>query len=106
MLGYAVYHAIDTPDTPPYLSARPLVDEAVHRGQSYVLPVEVRNHTAPTASNVRVAVTSGSGSGQTRRNEVQINYLPEHSKIKVFVVMSEKPTSRSVNARIESYQLP
>ena len=106
LLVFSIYHGIVAAGTTPKLTAVPLLDHVKQRGDTYVLPVEVRNHTRPTAEDVLVVIQFTSPKGETVEKEFRIAYLAEQSVIEGYVVLREDPAKGSVQAEIESYKLP
>lgn len=106
MLGFSVYHAIVTGDNPPTITAEPKPDEARRRGERWVLPIEVRNHSRPTAEEVIVSVQVPGSDGVPDRRELRIESLPEESTFTGYVTLPAKPAPGAVRADVDSYKLP
>lgn len=106
MLSFSVYHAIVTGDNPPTITAEPKFSDARRRGERWVLPIEVRNHSRPTAEEVIVTVEVSGSDGEPDKRELRIEFLPEESTFTGYVTLPSKPVSGEVRAEIDSYKLP
>lgn len=106
LVGYSIYHGIVAAGTPPRLSATPLLNQVEKRGDNYILPVEVRNRTRPTAEDVEVAIRYKASTGEVSDKQFRIAYLPEHSIQKGYAAFQEDPSKGTLEIEIESYKLP
>jgi uncharacterized protein (TIGR02588 family) len=104
-LSFLIYDGANAGDTPPDLHIS--LEEAVQRGDRFVIPVTVWNEGGETAEGVQVEVSlEGQDGAQVERGEFSIPFLPRSGRRKGFVTFRTDPRSARPVPRILGYEKP
>ena len=106
LIGFSLYSAVTARDGTPHLVVTAKFDEMRKNNSFFVLPVEVRNLTGPTAEDVIVGIQLNDPGGQPEDKRVEVAYLPEAARIEAFVALKHRPSAENVEFDIESYKTP
>lgn len=102
-LGYLTYAGMTFGETPPSLEVRLGVPE--RQSHNFIVPVTVINHGDETAAGVRIEVVMV-GAGEEERGEVDLAFVPRHSKREGWVTFEQDPRTAQLKARVLGYEKP
>jgi uncharacterized protein (TIGR02588 family) len=103
-LGFLVYEAASSPDTPPDLTVELGAPE--RRGQGWAVPVTVRNRGEETAEGVRVEVVLQLPGGREERSEVEMMFVPRRSQREGWVYFVQDPARGRLRGRVSGFEKP
>ena len=104
--GYLVYDLLRPQRPTVPVEVRVLTDQARAEGDLYVVPMEVHNRGSRTLSDLKVLVNWQSrGGGETKRQDVTIQYLGEGASTKAYLYFDQHPRELHINAQPFGYQL-
>lgn len=83
----------------------PRVASSGKTGESYVLPVELRNPSSRTLKDLKVEVSYTPPQGEPETRELDVAYLGEKSTLTLYVYLDHDPRRVSVEVTPQSYRL-
>jgi|SRR5919206_2240455 uncharacterized protein (TIGR02588 family) len=102
-LGFLAYDGATAGDSPPEFRIELLPHE--RRGDSFHVPVRVKNSGGRTAEGVRVEVLL-EGAGQAERGEFVLAFLPRGGTREAAVTFHADPSAGRLRARVLGYEEP
>ncbi|MBA3240522.1 MAG: hypothetical protein H0T60_04775 [Acidobacteria bacterium] len=104
-LGFLVYDGASAGgDAPPDLRIE--LGEATRRGESFVVPVTVKNVGGQTAEGVTVEVSLERDGSPPEQGEFGIAFLPRGGKREGFVTFNTDPSGSRLVPRVLGYEKP
>ena len=76
------------------------------RSQGWSVPVTVRNEGEETAESVRALVTLALADGATEEAELEIPFVPRHSRREGWVHFLHPPASGRLSGHVTGYEQP
>jgi uncharacterized protein (TIGR02588 family) len=103
-VGFLVYEAVSSPDSPPDVSVE--LGPHERRGQVWAVPVTVRNRGEQTAEGVRVEAVLQLPGGKEERSEVEMMFVPRHSQREGWVYFVQNPSRGRLQGRVSGFEKP
>jgi uncharacterized protein (TIGR02588 family) len=107
ILALVVFIAVDgllNPEEQAELGVSALPARVV--GETFVVPIEVKNEGDGPAENVDVEVVLLDGETEVDTGSVTLPFLAAHSEIEAAAVFAEDPRRHRVEARVLGYEIP
>ena len=107
LAGYLVLEAVRSRSPYVPVEVRIELDQAHRTAGRFILPVTVKNLGNHTLRDVRVviALRPGSGGGENKSQDFDIDYLGERAEQRLFVYLDEDPQTLTIEARAAQYRL-
>ena len=103
-LVYLTYAGVTMGDKPPSLEVRLGMPE--QQPHNFIVPITVINHGDETAAEVHIEVVMESGGAEKERGELEIAFVPRHSKREGWVTFEQDPRTAQLKARVLGYEKP
>lgn len=105
LVGFLAYQGFAPRQTGlPMAEARVLRDRARQHGETWVIPVEVKNTGGVPLNEVSVSVEMIGADGQKAEVEMIFGYLAERAAEEAFVVADQEPSRAKPQARVRSFK--
>jgi uncharacterized protein (TIGR02588 family) len=103
-IAYLVYAGVTLGDTSPRLEVHLGTPE--QQPHNFIVPVTVINHGDETAAGVHIEVVMERGGEEKARGELEIPFVPRHSKREGWVTFEQDPRPAQLKARVLGYEKP
>jgi uncharacterized protein (TIGR02588 family) len=103
-LGYLIFAGVTLGDAPPSLEVQLGAPEQHYH--NFIVPVTVINHGDETAAAVHIEVVMESGGAAKDRSELEMTFVPRHSKREGWVTFEQDPRTAQLKARVLGYEKP
>lgn len=103
-LAYLIYAGATFGEAPPRLEVR--LGTVQESTSNFIVPVTVINHGDETAAGVHIEVVMESGDEEKERGEIEIAFVPRHSKREGWVTFAQDPRTAQLKARVLGYEKP
>lgn len=102
VIGVLGREALSASNTPPLLNVE--LGSPEQRGDSYMVPITVRNTGDHTAEQVIVEVTLEGV--ETETSELDLAYVPRGSQREGWAVFTQDPTQGQLSGRVLAFEQP